>query len=102
MVWKCPPLNLFNWNNLWKWKELFMDKPRNAFDLYFEKQEEVMNTHYVYTKTCTGCGKEKPLSQYHICKHGKNQTYYKPQCNVCRLAQQSAYRKRMKQNENSN
>lgn len=20
MVWKCPPLNLFNWNNLWKWK----------------------------------------------------------------------------------
>ena len=21
MVWKCPPLNLFNWSNLWKWKE---------------------------------------------------------------------------------
>lgn len=21
MVWKCPPLNLFNWNNLWKWKD---------------------------------------------------------------------------------
>jgi hypothetical protein len=21
VVWKCPPLNLFNWNNLWKWKE---------------------------------------------------------------------------------
>ena len=21
MIWKCPPLNLFNWNNLWKWKE---------------------------------------------------------------------------------
>lgn len=21
MVWKCPPLNLFNWNNLWKWKK---------------------------------------------------------------------------------
>lgn len=20
MVWKCPPLNLFNWSNLWKWK----------------------------------------------------------------------------------
>jgi hypothetical protein len=21
MVWKCPPLNLFNWSNFWKWKE---------------------------------------------------------------------------------
>ena len=20
MVWKCPPLNLVNWSNLWKWK----------------------------------------------------------------------------------
>lgn len=20
MVWKCPPLHLPNWNNLWKWK----------------------------------------------------------------------------------
>jgi hypothetical protein len=21
MAWKCPPLHLPNWNNLWKWKE---------------------------------------------------------------------------------
>jgi hypothetical protein len=21
MVWKCPPLNLFNWSDFWKWKE---------------------------------------------------------------------------------
>jgi len=21
MPWKCPPLHLPNWNNLWKWKE---------------------------------------------------------------------------------
>ena len=21
MTWKCPPLHLFNWNNLWKWKQ---------------------------------------------------------------------------------
>jgi hypothetical protein len=21
MVWKCPPLHLYNWNNLWKWKK---------------------------------------------------------------------------------
>jgi hypothetical protein len=20
MAWKCPPLNLFNWSNYWKWK----------------------------------------------------------------------------------
>ena len=20
MMWKCPPLNLFNWSNYWKWK----------------------------------------------------------------------------------
>jgi hypothetical protein len=20
MAWKCPPLNLINWSNLWKWK----------------------------------------------------------------------------------
>lgn len=25
MVWKCPPLNLFNWSNLWKWKEAMRD-----------------------------------------------------------------------------
>lgn len=25
MVWKCPPLNLFNWNNIWKWKEAMSD-----------------------------------------------------------------------------
>jgi len=22
MVWKCPPLNLINWNNFWKWKDM--------------------------------------------------------------------------------
>lgn len=31
MAWLCPPLNLFNWNNLWKWKmshpdQIFGDK----------------------------------------------------------------------------
>ena len=20
MAWRCPPLNLFNWSNYWKWK----------------------------------------------------------------------------------
>ena len=22
MIWKCPPLNLFNWNNFWKWNSM--------------------------------------------------------------------------------
>jgi hypothetical protein len=26
MAWKCPPLHLPNWNNLWKWKEQMSDK----------------------------------------------------------------------------
>jgi hypothetical protein len=21
MIWRCPPLNLFNWSNYWKWKD---------------------------------------------------------------------------------
>jgi len=22
VIWKCPPLNLFNWNNFWKWNTM--------------------------------------------------------------------------------
>jgi hypothetical protein len=25
MVWRCPPLNLFNWSNFWKWKQTMAD-----------------------------------------------------------------------------
>ena len=25
MAWKCPPLNLVNWSNLWKWKQTMAD-----------------------------------------------------------------------------
>jgi hypothetical protein len=25
MTWKCPPLNLVNWSNLWKWKQIMAD-----------------------------------------------------------------------------
>jgi predicted Fe-S protein YdhL (DUF1289 family) len=27
MVWKCPPLHLPNWNNLWKWKNDMVKSP---------------------------------------------------------------------------
>jgi hypothetical protein len=55
MVWKCPPLNLFNWSNLWKWKEAMRDggkgdAPRpigvplekfdNNWDAIFKKKEK--------------------------------------------------------------
>ena len=55
MVWKCPPLNLFNWSNLWKWKEAMRDggkgdAPRPLgvpmevfdanFDAIFKKKKE--------------------------------------------------------------
>lgn len=57
MVWKCPPLNLFNWSNLWKWKEQMRpdgngkgDKPRplgvpmekfdSNWDSIFKKKEK--------------------------------------------------------------
>ena len=55
MVWKCPPLNLFNWSNLWKWKADMRDggkgdAPRpvgvpleqfdNNWDNIFKKKEK--------------------------------------------------------------
>lgn len=33
MVWKCFPLNLYNWNNSWKWKE-DMSKKSIKLDSY--------------------------------------------------------------------
>lgn len=27
MVWRCPPLHLPNWNNLWKWKTAMVKSP---------------------------------------------------------------------------
>ena len=28
-MWKCPPLNLFNWSNYWKWKN-DMNEPKEV------------------------------------------------------------------------
>ena len=33
MIWKCPPLNLFNWNNFWKWnvmRKIILDIETNS------------------------------------------------------------------------
>ena len=54
MPWKCPPLHLPNWNNLWKWKTEMRDggkghKPRpvpdrkkfeDNWDAIFKKKPE--------------------------------------------------------------
>jgi hypothetical protein len=37
MVWKCPPLHLFNWNNAWKWKN--MD---NETKLKIEQSDKIL------------------------------------------------------------
>jgi len=80
MVWKCPPLHLLNWNNLWKWKEDMRDggkgdTPRplgvsmEVFDANFDaifkkKNERCIN----YEETCNfkcadvGCGSEQCTS----------------------------------------
>jgi len=48
MVWKCPPLNLFNWSNLWKWKTDMVNSPcigRCTYDITIQK--------------CNDCGRTK-------------------------------------------
>ena len=29
-MWKCPPLNLFNWSNYWKWKNDMNTVPKEV------------------------------------------------------------------------
>ena len=41
MIWKCPPLNLFNWSNYWKWKD-DMREPRGVMATF-----KVTKTYYV-------------------------------------------------------
>lgn len=43
MVWKCPPLHLPNWNNLWKWKQ-----DMNAHDLADSLDVESSQAEYGY------------------------------------------------------
>lgn len=48
MVWKCPPLHLPNWNNLWKWKKDMVKSPcigKCTYDITIQK--------------CNDCGRTK-------------------------------------------
>ena len=41
MVWKCPPLHLPNWNNLWKWKEqMNANELADELDGFLKEQEQ--------------------------------------------------------------
>ena len=47
MVWKCPPLNLFNWSNLWKWKTDMVNSPcigRCTYDITIQKCNDCKRT----------------------------------------------------------
>ena len=46
MVWKCPPLNLFNWSNLWKWKN----------DMNLEELIEALDQRYGNPYASKECG----------------------------------------------
>lgn len=46
MIWKCPPLNLFNWSNLWKWKE----EKHEKFNT--KQYDAVGNTKSLPSDTC--------------------------------------------------
>lgn len=56
MAWKCPPLHLPNWNNLWKWKEHMVNSPcigKCTYDITIQKcndcnrTKEEISTWYV-------------------------------------------------------
>jgi hypothetical protein len=41
-MWKCPPLNLFNWSNYWKWKNDMRTAPKGLMATF-----KVTKTYYV-------------------------------------------------------
>ena len=47
MVWKCPPLHLPNWNNLWRWKEDMVKSPcigKCTYDITIQKCNDCQRT----------------------------------------------------------
>ena len=56
MAWKCPPLHLPNWNNLWKWKIDMVKSPcigKCTYDITIQK--------------CNDCGRTKEqISKWYI------------------------------------
>lgn len=56
MVWKCPPLHLPNWNNLWKWKENMVKSPCIG-----------KCTYDITIMECNDCGRTKDeISRWYV------------------------------------
>jgi hypothetical protein len=53
MAWKCPPLHLPNWNNLWKWK--------------IDMNETTIKTGSFPKTRCQRCGQPTYLYGIHTC-----------------------------------
>ena len=54
MVWKCPPLNLVNWNNFWKWKDkmtTFTSEDRQICEQDLTRQVLELQDQLVKTQT---------------------------------------------------
>ena len=56
MAWKCPPLHLPNWNNLWKWKTDMVKSPCIG-----------KCTYDITIKECNDCGRTKDeISRWYV------------------------------------
>ena len=56
MVWRCPPLHLPNWNNLWKWKENMVKSPCIG-----------KCTYDITIMQCNDCGRTKDeISRWYV------------------------------------
>ena len=67
MVWKCPPLHLYNWNNFWKWKtdmkydqEVYEALAENERNQSLVKSPCIGKCTYDITiQKCNDCGRTK-------------------------------------------
>ncbi len=51
MVWKCPPLNLFNWNNLWKWRNHMNQDDQEQLEQDLRHQLRIVQDELIKTQT---------------------------------------------------
>jgi len=75
MVWKCPPLHLPNWNNLWKWKtDMKYDQEVYEALAENERNQSVVKstcigkcTYDITIMQCNDCGRtKKEISTWYV------------------------------------
>ena len=62
MVWKCPPLHLPNWNNLWKWKQNMVKSPcigKCTYDITIQQCNDCGRTKDEISRWCVMTDEEK-------------------------------------------